>query len=83
MQKPFSTCLSMLEHPSEHMPHGCSSNAPSNARTYGRTDVQELTLANHLQLGIARRGVARFAQLGEQHSRPVAAPRDLIGVRDA
>lgn len=72
MPKPFSLCPSMFKQSRKHMPERCSSIAPSNARTYERTDVQLPTLASYLTLGIARRGVARFSPSRSESSRPAA-----------
>lgn len=64
-------CLSIML---EHLPEQCHVR---NARTYVRTTH----LSSYLTLGIARRGVARFAQPGEGKSRPAGAPRGLGDAR--
>lgn len=60
-------CLSIML---EHLPEQCHVR---NVRTYVRTTH----LSSYLPLGIARRGVARFAPLGEGNSRAASAPRGL------
>lgn len=52
----------------------------SNARTYVRTHKELLTLRDHLTLGNAHRGVAKFRLLGDENSRPAALRAGLRSV---
>ncbi|QBP31778.1 hypothetical protein SEA_PIPER2020_89 [Mycobacterium phage Piper2020] len=73
---------------SNHEPQAMlASNAQSNAlskSTYVRTYLRRTThLGSYLTLGIARRGVARFRQLGDENSRPAALRASSNGARHA
>lgn len=59
--------ISMLEAVPKQCPkHSGKQCKLSNARTYGRTYRQLLTLVTNLTLGNARRGAARFAATGDR-----------------